>query len=358
MFVHTAAHNHPRARSPSKPRRETPSPNLVVSSSPSAITLAAPFVPRGPSSLSSSVAAAKDSDPHGQGAVLPPVPLKFEYNKSSQLSLRRRSSSTANADRAPSSDSKPHPEKKGHARRSSWQRRLSIGGSAALSATSLDRLDGLHRRPSVSSPKSPQTLDPPTPDPKKSVTVDTVPVLPRTVYNVASTSTTAAPAIVAPWTQPPPTEHFAPRTTSLRGTQGQERPRQASASRSPLKEEPAEARDRPRKLQKRNASLDNTSKRRNPSQDTTASKASQDTLREGERNQVDRHRQKERREKDKKSMLSRALQKAQTAVLLDNVQNFEGAIHAYADACELLQQVLIRSPGEDEKRKLEAIVRS
>ena len=57
-------------------------------------------------------------------------------------------------------------------------------------------------------------------------------------------------------------------------------------------------------------------------------------------------------------MLSRALQKAQTAVLLDNAQNFEGAMHAYADACELLQQVLIRSPGEDEKRKLDAIVRS
>ncbi|KAH7119125.1 hypothetical protein B0J11DRAFT_440587 [Dendryphion nanum] len=39
-----------------------------------------------------------------------------------------------------------------------------------------------------------------------------------------------------------------------------------------------------------------------------------------------RHR--ERREKDKKTMLSRALQKANTAVLLDNAQNFEGAMEA------------------------------
>jgi hypothetical protein len=80
-------------------------------------------------------------------------------------------------------------------------------------------------------------------------------------------------------------------------------------------------------------------------------------LREGERDQTDKQRQNERREKDKKSMLSRALQKAHTAVLLDNAQNFEGAIHAYADACELLQQVLLRSSVEDDRRKLDAIVR-
>lgn len=55
-------------------------------------------------------------------------------------------------------------------------------------------------------------------------------------------------------------------------------------------------------------------------------------------------------------MLSRALQKANTAVLLDNASNFEGAIEAYSDACSLLQQVMIRSSGEDDRRKLEAIV--
>lgn len=57
-----------------------------------------------------------------------------------------------------------------------------------------------------------------------------------------------------------------------------------------------------------------------------------------------------------KAMLSRALQKANTAVQLDNAQNFEGAREAYAEACELLRQVLQRTTGDEDKRKLEAIV--
>ncbi|OAL51954.1 hypothetical protein IQ07DRAFT_506810 [Pyrenochaeta sp. DS3sAY3a] len=68
-------------------------------------------------------------------------------------------------------------------------------------------------------------------------------------------------------------------------------------------------------------------------------------------------RNRERREKDKKTMLSRALQKANTAVLLDNAQNFEGATEAYEDACKLLQQVMIRSSQEEDRRKLDAIQR-
>ncbi|EEA25887.1 hypothetical protein TMatcc_005863 [Talaromyces marneffei ATCC 18224] len=54
-----------------------------------------------------------------------------------------------------------------------------------------------------------------------------------------------------------------------------------------------------------------------------------------------------------KAMLSKALAKANTAVLLDNAENFEGAIEAYQDACELLQHVMLRSNGGDvEKYKL------
>ncbi|KAL7920799.1 hypothetical protein ACQKWADRAFT_297331 [Trichoderma austrokoningii] len=56
-----------------------------------------------------------------------------------------------------------------------------------------------------------------------------------------------------------------------------------------------------------------------------------------------------------KAMLSRALQKANTAVQLDNAQNFEGARESYAEACDLLQQVLDRTSGDEDKRKLEAI---
>ncbi|KAF2206775.1 hypothetical protein CERZMDRAFT_115603 [Cercospora zeae-maydis SCOH1-5] len=66
-------------------------------------------------------------------------------------------------------------------------------------------------------------------------------------------------------------------------------------------------------------------------------------------------RNKERTEKDKKSMLSKALQKANTAVLLDNAQNFEGALEAYGDACDLLTQVMARTSGGEDQRKLDAI---
>ncbi|POR32588.1 Uncharacterized protein TPAR_07205 [Tolypocladium paradoxum] len=59
-----------------------------------------------------------------------------------------------------------------------------------------------------------------------------------------------------------------------------------------------------------------------------------------------------------KAMLSRALQKANTAVQLDNAQNFEGARLAYGEACDLLQQVLGRTSGNEDKRKLEAIRRT
>ncbi|KAL9112528.1 MAG: hypothetical protein Q9227_003099 [Pyrenula ochraceoflavens] len=62
-----------------------------------------------------------------------------------------------------------------------------------------------------------------------------------------------------------------------------------------------------------------------------------------------------RKSPSQKTMLSKALQKANTAVLLDNAQNFEGAMDAYAEACQLLQKVMLRSNGDDDKRKLEAI---
>lgn len=66
---------------------------------------------------------------------------------------------------------------------------------------------------------------------------------------------------------------------------------------------------------------------------------------------------KHQRGQSQKTMLSKALQKANTAVLLDNAANFEGAMDAYNDACYLLQLVMLRSNGgEDEKLKLQEIV--
>ncbi|PLB42397.1 uncharacterized protein BDW47DRAFT_114623 [Aspergillus candidus] len=65
---------------------------------------------------------------------------------------------------------------------------------------------------------------------------------------------------------------------------------------------------------------------------------------------------KRRKGHSQKAMLSKALQKANTAVLLDNAANFEGAMEAYNDACRLLQLVMLRSNGgEDEKLKLQEI---
>lgn len=66
---------------------------------------------------------------------------------------------------------------------------------------------------------------------------------------------------------------------------------------------------------------------------------------------------KRHRSHSQKAMLSRALQKANTAVLLDNAANFEGAMSAYTDACQLLQLVMLRSNGgTGEKLKLQEIV--
>lgn len=57
-----------------------------------------------------------------------------------------------------------------------------------------------------------------------------------------------------------------------------------------------------------------------------------------------------------KAMLSKALAKANTAVQLDNAQNYEGARKSYMEACELLHQVLARTTGDEDRKKLEAIV--
>ncbi|KAI1767343.1 hypothetical protein GGR53DRAFT_518443 [Hypoxylon sp. FL1150] len=54
-------------------------------------------------------------------------------------------------------------------------------------------------------------------------------------------------------------------------------------------------------------------------------------------------------------MLSKALAKANAAVQLDNAQNYGAARSSYIEACDLLQQVLSRTSGEEDKRKLEAI---
>ena len=59
-----------------------------------------------------------------------------------------------------------------------------------------------------------------------------------------------------------------------------------------------------------------------------------------------------------KSLLEEALHKANNAVFFDYRQNFDDAIRAYGDACALLGQVMRISLAAEDRRKLEAIVRS
>lgn len=73
-------------------------------------------------------------------------------------------------------------------------------------------------------------------------------------------------------------------------------------------------------------------------------------------NDSDRERLQQRRTPAQKTMLSQALAKANSAVLLDNDQDFGAAIDAYQDACRLLRQVMVRSSGDEDKQKLQAIV--
>lgn len=70
----------------------------------------------------------------------------------------------------------------------------------------------------------------------------------------------------------------------------------------------------------------------------------------------ERDREKGYRQPSQKAMLGKALEQANTAVLLDNAHNFAGAMDAYGDACALLQQVMMRSSDDEDRRKLDDVV--
>ena len=63
-----------------------------------------------------------------------------------------------------------------------------------------------------------------------------------------------------------------------------------------------------------------------------------------------------RKAPSQKAMLSKALEKAHHAVTLDQNSNFEGAMHAYQEACSLLRRVMTRSSGVEDRLKLDAVV--
>jgi len=79
------------------------------------------------------------------------------------------------------------------------------------------------------------------------------------------------------------------------------------------------------------------------------------TIEAGERGQVKRTKSSASKE-EKKSMLSRALKRANDAVALDNSQDYAGAMKAYEEACECLREVMKHSSNNDDRSKLESIV--
>ena len=72
---------------------------------------------------------------------------------------------------------------------------------------------------------------------------------------------------------------------------------------------------------------------------------------------IDRvERPQKRKAPSQKAMLSKALEKAHHAVTLDQHSNYEGAMHAYQEACSLLRRVMNRSSGVEDRLKLDAVV--
>ena len=124
---------------------------------------------------------------------------------------------------------------------------------------------------------------------------------------------------------------------------------------SPLRDIPAQGSPN-RTLPTSKTSEQYNKQRRGHSRNRTDSLKGSGGTEDGRSSRSEDDRERRHRGPSQKVMLSKALQKANTAVQLDNAQNFEGAMEAYAEACELLQQVMSRSPGEDDRRKLDAIV--
>lgn len=62
--------------------------------------------------------------------------------------------------------------------------------------------------------------------------------------------------------------------------------------------------------------------------------------------------------KKQRAMLSLAVKRANAAVLLDQHNNVEGAMEAYVDVCNLLQQAIARRALESDRNQLQSIVSS
>jgi hypothetical protein len=273
----------------------------------------------------------------------------------------------------------------GHHRRGSFSRRLSLGSGSLGSLKSITHPQSPPTRnvltKSRSSPSRPSPTEP-LPPPLPMSEVSSVGVLPPiiTLPALSQAVESASPSTAANIT-PATTELLTPSTFN-----GADYFTEKWKGKSPLVNRPMEQRLGPASIEAstnvhvRNASIDPTKPVSTPEsvysheRSSTKRGRSRDTnFQGGHTRSTDDNRKgsggtgggssassvrSERRHKtpSQKAMLSKALQKANTAVLLDNAQNFEGAMEAYADACHLLQQVMDRSAGDEDRRKLEAIV--
>ncbi|KAH8820976.1 hypothetical protein F5884DRAFT_69713 [Xylogone sp. PMI_703] len=259
-----------------------------------------------------------------------------------------------------------------HKRSSSFGRRLSFSGAGTFNFGSSGSTGSQHQSPSnklqksrpstANSPSGPPATRPPIePPPNPQALLPPIVTLPHLQQGTSAGSTplTGTPGVLTPstagllsaaahsvvpdyfgggWENSPPTNYSRTRSSSKSKVIHVDHSQVASSGPSTN----GSAARRP------SASVDaNGSQSRGHSRNRShAGKGSTDTGSSRDRGN---------KPPSQKAMLSKALQKANTAVLLDNAQNYEGAMLAYSEACELLHQVMLRTAGDDDRGKLEAI---
>lgn len=300
-----------------------------------------------------------------------------------QESKNRVSEGNANLNRWSQSTASSRRSSANYHRKSSFSKRLSgsIGSFAGYGAP-------LAPSPSAKSnkrPRSPPMISPPTVTAISPLPQDPPPILPPIVTlsslskavdaadspSTISVNTPATADLLSPLTNNTSEQDYfgdrwstgSPRRQSIKGQRVSIRPSsRASPATSPqVTERPVnrlpESMYSPRAapLSKQQMDRRQSSQHRNRA---NSSKSGGTT--EGESSASDHRnlpqRAHRRRAPSQKALLSKALAKANHAVVLDGKQNVEGAILAYGDACNLLRQVMVRSSGEDDRRKLEAVV--
>lgn len=252
---------------------------------------------------------------------------------------------SANLPRRPSTDGVENLNRWSRSTSSSRDRRLSLGESGTFTFGTTEEKVAKRLQMNLSSTGSPPSRPQETSRPLASPADPVLPILTlQTSANDSSSPSTASPStagLLSAAVRSTVPEYFSawestPRDFSQRRSPSQSRSANVGPSPSPISGSSNRV--------KRSNEGEEASKSRGHSRNRSqAGKSSAGSARTS-------------KQPSQKAMLSKALQKANTAVLLDNAQNFEGAIQAYSEACALLQQVMLRSSGDEDRRKLEAIV--